>query len=116
MLKIDFYRAYVSYNGMIWDLSSQEFRNTLIDAAKISAYINKTCYYNEYDIDDYHNFNGQYTFTVMDPKNKIALVTWDQIDKSFDWAEIKNSLQYLYDNADYDPNIEHLIKYLNSLK
>lgn len=116
MIKINFYRAYVSYNGMIWDISSQEFRDTLIEAAKVSAYLNKTVYYNEYDIDSYNNFDGQYTFTVMDPKYKTALVTWDQIDRSFDWAECKNSLQYLYDNSDYDPHIENLINYLNSLK
>lgn len=116
MIKIDFYRAYVSYNGMIWDLSSQEFRNTLIDAAQISAHVNKTIYYNEYDHDDYQNFHGQYTFLNIDPVYSTALLTWDEIDKSFDWAEIKNSLQHLYDNAEYDPNIEHLIKYLNSLK
>lgn len=116
MIKINFYRAYVSYNGMIWDLSDQTFRNTLIEAAKVSAYLNKTVYYNEYDIDSYNNFDGQYTFTVMDPKYKTALVTWDQIDRSFDWAECKNSLQHLYDNSDYDPHIENLIDYLNSLK
>lgn len=116
MIKIDFYRAYVSYNGMIWDLKSQKFRDTLIAAAKESAHVNKTFYYNDYFNDDFNNFDGSYTFTNIDPVYSTALVTWDEIDKSFDWAEIKNSLQHLYDNAEYDPNIENLINYLNSLK
>lgn len=112
MKKVLFYTASVTYHGRVWDLSSQEFRNYLITAAKEKRCLYKVEYL--YDNDAYH-LESYIDYSKHDETPKTAEVQWAEIDKSFDLdkiltriyldgtisAEGINFLQYMNDADEY---------------
>lgn len=114
MKKVKLYRAEISYMGYIYDLSNQKFRDMIDQRADIMA--PDSCYKTVYTSDqDAHNMDVHFNYANTDPLNKICTKFWAEIDKSFNWLEIKQELQYIYDNCEYNENIEKLIDFLNTI-
>lgn len=114
MKKVKLYRARVSYFGYVYDLSDQKFRDLIDQRANIMA--EDSCYKTIYISDqDANNMDGHFNYVNIDTINKICVKSWAEIDKTFNWLEIKQELQYIYDNCEYNANIEHLIDFLNTI-
>lgn len=114
MKKVKLYRAKVSYLGYVYDLSDQKFRDMIDQYADFMAedYCYKTVYVSDQEA---YNMDGHFQYTNIDPNYKICLKSWAKIDESFNWFEIKQELQHIYDNCEYNENIEHLIDFLNTI-
>ena len=114
MKKVKLYRARVSYHGYVYDLSNQKFRDLIDYRADVMAL--DSCYKVIYVPDQHaHNMDGHFNYANTDPLNKICVKSWAEIDKSFNWLEIKQELQYIYDNCEFNENIEQLIEFLNTI-
>ena len=115
MKKVKLYRAKVSYLGYVYDLSDQKFRDLIDQRADIMA--EDSCYKAIYVSDqEAYNMDGHFNYANIDTINKICLKSWAKIDDSFNCLEIKQELQYIYDNCEYNANIEHLIDFLNTIQ
>lgn len=85
MKKVLFFTASVNYHGRIWDLSSQEFRNYLLEQAQSK----KALYKVEYLLDNKAYHLASYAnYYDNDEIPKTAEVQWAEIDKSFDLEKI----------------------------
>lgn len=91
MKKVLFFTASVTYHGRVWDLSSQEFRNYLITAAKEKRCLYKVEYL--YDNDAYH-LESYIDYSKHDETPKTAEIQWTEIDKSFDLDKILNKIYF----------------------
>ena len=108
MKKVMFYTASVTYHGRIWDLSSQEFRNYLISAAKEKRCLYKVEYL--YDNDAYH-IESYIDYSKHDETPKTAEVQWAEIDKSFDLEKIIFQLSMILD--DNGNELIQFLEYMN---
>lgn len=95
MKKVLFYTASVTYHGRIWDLSSQEFRNYLLDTAKSKKQLYKTAYLLD---NKAHHLASFAHYFDHDETYKTAEVQWAEIDKSFDIEKLLDQLYLMFDN------------------
>lgn len=100
MKRVIIYKVPICYKGFVYDLTNLKFRNYLIKASSIdkdNTNFNKVKYMTD---NEAFNIDGKYNFFKV-PDESLVIVSWAEIDKSFDYEEAMNDLKTIIQYHDF---------------